>query len=49
MVESGRENQEKVVEKKRLEIQVKLDGFVIELDVRHFGDDILRKTKIEVR
>ena len=49
MIESGREDEQKVVEKKRFVVQIKLDRFVVQFDVGHFGDDVLGERQTEMR
>jgi hypothetical protein len=41
VVHARRQHQQYVVQQQGLVLHVKLDGFIIKLDVRHLGDDVL--------
>ena len=41
MVHPRDEDQQKIVQQQRLVVQVELDGAVVELNVGHFGDNVL--------
>ena len=43
VVHSRREDNQQIVQKHGLVVQVELDGLVVQLDIGHFGNDVLRK------